>query len=163
MRLLKNAGIMRPPIIKYMRFALAIMLFFITAGICAQSDSVIVKENLIRLENALIAKNYEDMQGLLHHDVSYGHSTGWVQTKQDVIADCKSGKLSYYKIERNNMHVAAISKDWATVRYTGIIEAVGDGKDIKAALHVLQVWVKDKKGKWQLLARQATKLPEQVK
>jgi hypothetical protein len=61
------------------------------------------------------------------------------------------------------MYVAAISKDWATARYTGIIEAVGEGKDIKAALHVLQVWVKDKKGKWQLLARQATKLPEQVK
>ena len=146
-----------------MRFAFTLLLFFITAIAHAQSDSVIVKENLIRLENALIAKNYQDMQKLLHNNVSYGHSTGWIQTKQDVIADCKSGKLSYHKIERSNMYVAAISKDWATVRYTGIIEAVGEGKDIKAALHVLQVWVKDKKGKWQLLARQATKLPEQVK
>ena len=145
-----------------MRLAFAIVSFFIAAIAHAQSDSVIVKEKLIRFEDALIAKDYQDMQLLLHNNVSFGHSTGWVQTKRDVISDCKSGKLSYLKIARTDMFVAAIDKDWATVRYNGTAEGLSEGKAFKIALHVLQVWVKDK-DKWQLLARQATKLPEQPK
>lgn len=143
-----------------LRFVVAILMFFTCAVVHAQPDSVVIKENLIRFENALIAKNYQDMQELLYDGVSFGHSTGWIQTKQEVINDCKSGKLSYQKIERNNLYVAALGEDWAVVRYSGLAEGVGVGKAFNVALHVLQVWVKNKKGKWQLAARQATKLPE---
>ena len=155
---------MRQQIIKMdmkSRIAFVILIFFSTAVVHAQPDSAIVKENLIRFENALIAKNYQDMQELLYDGVSFGHSTGWIQTKQEVINDCKSGKLSYQKIERNNLYVAALSEDWAVVRYSGLAEGVGVGKAFNVALHVLQFWIKNKKGKWQLAARQATKLPEQ--
>ena len=155
---------MRQQIIKMdmkSRIAFVILIFFSPAVVHAQPDSAIVKENLIRFENALIAKNYQDMQELLYDGVSFGHSTGWIQTKQEVINDCKSGKLSYQKIERNNLYVAALSEDWAVVRYSGLAEGVGVGKAFNVALHVLQVWIKNKKGKWQLAARQATKLPEQ--
>lgn len=146
-----------------MRFAFAIILFFINTVVYAQADSVIIKESVAKLENAFIAKNYQDIEALLYSEVSFGHSTGWVQTRQEVIDDCKSGKLAYGKIERNNFYVAGIGKDWATVRYTGVAEGLNTGKEFKIALHVLQLWVKDKKGKWQLAARQATKLPEQPK
>jgi len=146
-----------------MRFVFAIALFFIAPVVHAQSDSAIVKENVARLENALIAKDYREIEALLYKDVNFGHSTGWIQSRQEVINDCKSGKLAYQKIERNNLYVAAIGKDWATVRYSGIAEGLNEGKEFKIALHVLQVWVKNNKGKWQLAARQATKLPEQPK
>ncbi|MCC6288776.1 MAG: nuclear transport factor 2 family protein [Chitinophagaceae bacterium] len=146
-----------------MRFAFAIILFFTTAIVHAQTDSVVVKESVAKLENALIAKNFQDLQELLFDNVNFGHSTGWVQTRDEVINDCKSGKLVYQKIERENLYVAAIGKDWATVRYTGVAEGLNTGKEFKIALHVLQLWVKNKKGKWQLAARQATKLPEQPK
>ncbi|MFT3748257.1 MAG: nuclear transport factor 2 family protein [Agriterribacter sp.] len=146
-----------------MRFVFAIILFFTTAVVHAQPDSVIVKESVQRLENALITKNIQDIQVLLYNNVNFGHSTGWIQTRDEVINDCKSGKLVYQKIERSNFYVASTGKDWATVRYTGVAEGLNDGKEFKVALHVLQVWVKNKKGKWQLAARQATKLPEQPK
>jgi len=146
-----------------MRFVFAIALFFIAPVVHAQSDSAIVKENVARLENALIAKDYREIEALLYKDVNFGHSTGWIQSRQEVINDCKSGKLAYQKIERNNLYVAAIGKDWATVRYSGIAEGLNEGKEFKIALHVLQVWVKNNKGKWQLAARQATKLPVQPK
>lgn len=77
------------------RIAFVILIFFSTTVVHAQPDSVVIKENLIRFENALIAKNYQDMQELLYDGVSFGHSTGWIQTKQEVINDCKSGKLLY--------------------------------------------------------------------
>lgn len=146
-----------------MRFVLAIVLFFIAPVTHAQSDSATVKENVARLENALIAKNYREIEDLLYKEVNFGHSTGWIQSRQDVVNDCKSGKLAYQKIERNNLYVAAMGKDWATVRYSGIAEGLNEGREFKIALHVLQVWVKNNKGKWQLAARQATKLPEQPK
>jgi len=146
-----------------MRFVVTIVLFFTASVALAQSDSVAVKESVARLENALIAKNYPEIEALLYADVNFGHSTGWIQSRQEVISDCKSGKLAYQKIERNNLYVAAIGKDWATVRYSGVAEGLNAGKEFKIALHVLQVWVKNNKGKWQLAARQATKLPEQPK
>lgn len=146
-----------------MRLAFAILLFFTTTIVHAQADSVIVKENVVRLENALIEKNIKEIDALLYSNVSFGHSTGWIQSRQEVIDDCKNEKLVYKEIERNNFFVAGIGKDWATIRYTGIAEGQNAGKDFKIALHVMQVWVKDKKGKWQLAARQATKLPEQPK
>lgn len=146
-----------------MRFAFAIISFFLTIAVHAQTDSVIVKESVARLENALITKNVQDIQDLLYNSVNFGHSTGWIQTRDEVINDCKSGKLVYQKIERSNFYVAAIGKDWATVRYSGMAEGLNGGKEFKVALHVLQVWIKNKKGNWQLVARQATKLPEQPK
>lgn len=146
-----------------MRFVFAVVLFFITSVVHAQSDSMVVKESVARLEDALVAKNYGEVEALLHKDVNFGHSTGWVQGRRDVVNDCKSGKLVYQKIERNNLYVSAITKYWATIRYSGTAEGLTEGKAFKIALHVLQVWAKDKKGKWQLVARQATKLPEQPK
>ncbi|HRE52557.1 MAG TPA: nuclear transport factor 2 family protein [Flavitalea sp.] len=146
-----------------MRIVFAILLFFSASGAYAQADSTIVKETLVRLENAMIAKQYQEMEALLHRDASFGHSTGWVQSRQEIIDDCKSGRLAYRTIERDNFYVAGMGKDWATVRYTAIMEGVDSGKEFKVALHVLQVWVKTKKGKWQLAARQAAKLPEQPK
>lgn len=146
-----------------MRIVFAIILFFLATDISAQADSVIIKESVAKLENAFIARNYQDIEALLYRDVSFGHSTGWIQTRQEVMDDCKNGKLIYGKIERNNFYVAGMGKDWATVRYTGVAEGVNAGKEFKIALHVLQLWVKNKNGKWQLAARQATKLPEQPK
>ena len=90
-----------------MRFVVTIGLFFIASVALAQSDSIAVKESVSRLENALIAKNYQDIEALLYKEVNYGHSTGWIQSRQEVINDCKSGKLAYQKIERNNLYVAA--------------------------------------------------------
>ncbi|MBX2922297.1 MAG: nuclear transport factor 2 family protein [Chitinophagaceae bacterium] len=146
-----------------MRIVFAIILFFVSPVVYAQADSMIVKESVVRLENALIAKHYQDIDALLYNDVNFGHSTGWVQTRQEIMDDCKSGKLAYGKIERNNFYVAGMGKDWATVRYTGIAEGLNAGKEFKITLHVLQLWVKNKHGKWQLAARQATRLPEQPK
>jgi len=146
-----------------MRIVLAIILFFAVPAAYAQADSIIVKETLVKLENAMIAKQIQDMEALLHRDASFGHSTGWVQSRQEIIDDCKSGRLAYRTIKRDNFYVAGMGKDWASLRYTAVMEGVDSGKEFKVALHVLQVWVKNKKGKWQLAARQATKMPEQPK
>jgi uncharacterized protein DUF4440 len=125
--------------------------------VIAQADSVSLKEALSKLDRALLNKDEKSLQQLLHKNVSYGHSNGWVQTKHDIVSDLKSGKLIYNKIENSSVMIVAQNKNWATVRTNTDAEGEIDHKAFQLKLHVLQVWMKTKQG-WQLLARQSTKL-----
>ena len=125
--------------------------------VVAQPDSVSLKDALSKLDHALLNKDEKALQLLLHNNVSYGHSNGWVQTKNDIVLDLKSGKLVYNKIENSSVMIVAQDKNWATVRTNTDAEGEIDHKAFQLKLHVLQVWMKTKQG-WQLLARQSTKL-----
>ena len=140
-----------------MKYILTICLFFTSAIAFAQVDSVSLKEAMSNLDKALMNKDEKALVRLLHQDVSYGHSNGWVQNKTDIINDLKSGKLIYDKIENNSVTIVAINNQWATVRFNTNAEGKVNGNSFQFKLHVLQVWLKAKSG-WQLLARQSTKL-----
>ena len=140
-----------------MKYILTICLFFTSAIAFAQVDSVSLKEAMSNLNKALMNKDEKALVRLLHQDVSYGHSNGWVQNKTDIINDLKSGKLIYDKIENNSVTIVAINNRWATVRINTNAEGKVNGNSFQFKLHVLQVWLKAKSG-WQLLARQSTKL-----
>jgi Domain of unknown function (DUF4440) len=47
----------------------------------------------------LIGKNYDSLNFALDDRLTFIHSNGWVQTKGELIADLKSGKLKYINIE----------------------------------------------------------------
>ena len=140
-----------------MRYILSICLLFVSAITSAQVDSVSLKEAMANLDQALETKDEKALVQLLHNDVSYGHSNGWVQNKADIVNDLKSGKLVYTKLDNISVTIAAINKDWATARITTNAEGIVNGNSFQFKLHILQVWLKTKTG-WQLLARQSTKL-----
>jgi hypothetical protein len=140
-----------------MRLLFTICLFFTGLIAVAQTDTVSLKDAMSKLDKALLNKDEKALQQLLHKDVSYGHSSGWVQNKNDILADFKSGKLVYSKIENSSVIIVAQNKKWATVRTNTNAEGEIDHKPFQLKLHVLQVWMKTKKG-WQLFARQSTKL-----
>jgi hypothetical protein len=123
----------------------------------AKADTVSLKDAMSGLDKALLNKDENTLQRLLHKDLSFGHSSGWTQTKSDVLADCKSGKLIYTKIENSSVVIVAQNKNWATVRTNTNAEGELDHKPFQLKLHVLQVWINTKQG-WQLLARQSAKL-----
>ena len=64
-----------------MRFILTILLFFISFIAVAQVDSAGLKNAIQKLDKALLEKDSLVLAAVLHKDVSYGHSNGWVQTK----------------------------------------------------------------------------------
>jgi len=123
----------------------------------SQVDSLGLKEAMQHLDNALLQKEYPVLKTVLQKELSYGHSNGWVQTKTDVINDFKSGKLAYTKIENSSVTILSISKRQATVKTNTNAEGSVNGTAFKLTLHVMQVWIKTKKG-WQLFARQSAKL-----
>lgn len=136
---------------------LFILFLLIAKNSFAQIDSIGLKNAMQQLDKALLQKDEKILQGVLHKDLSYGHSNGWIQSKSDILNDFKSGKLTYSKIENNSSAIIVINKEYATVKTNTNAEGTVNGTAFKLTLHIMQFWIKTKKG-WQLIARQSTKL-----
>ena len=139
------------------RFLLSILVLFVINSSFAQVDSAGLKDAMQKLDKALLQKDEMVLTSVLHKDVSYGHSNGWIQSKSDIMNDFKSGKLTYNRIENNSSAIVNISKKYATVKTNTNAEGSVNGTAFKLTLHVMQFWIKTKKG-WQLIARQSAKL-----
>jgi len=134
----------------------SLVLFLLNSSF-AQIDSVGLKNAMQQLDKALLQKDETVLKSVLHQDLSYGHSNGWVQSKSDVLNDFISGKLTYSKIENNSSAIIVITKEYATVKTDTNAEGAVNGTAFNLKLHIMQFWIKTKKG-WQLIARQSTKL-----
>ena len=133
------------------------LVLFLFNSSFAQIDSVGLKNAMQQLDKALLQKDETILNSVLHKDLSYGHSNGWIQSKSDILNDFTSGKLTYSKIENNSSAIIIINKEYATVKTNTNAEGVVNGTAFKLTLHIMQFWIKTKKG-WQLIARQSTKL-----
>ena len=123
----------------------------------AQADSISLKEAMQKLDKGLIQKDEPVLKSLLHENVSYGHSNGWVQDKNDVLNDFKSGKLVYTLIESSSVTILDIAESRATVKMNSNAEGFLNGNAFNLKMHVMQVWIKTKNS-WQLYARQSAKI-----
>ena len=133
------------------------LVLFLFNSSFAQIDSVGLKNAIQQLDKALLQKDETVLKSVLHKDLSYGHSNGWIQSKSDILNDFTSGKLTYSKIENNSSAIIVINKEYATVKTNTNAEGVVNGTAFKLTLHIMQFWIKTKKG-WQLIARQSAKL-----
>ena len=136
---------------------LFVLFLLIAKSSFAQIDSVGLKNAMQQLDKALLQKDETVLNSVLHKDLSYGHSNGWIQSKSDILNDFTSGKLTYSKIENNSSAIIVINKEYATVKTNTNAEGVVNGTAFKLTLHIMQFWIKTKKG-WQLITRQSTKL-----
>ena len=133
------------------------LVLFLFNSSFAQIDSVGLKNAMQQLDKALLQKDEVVLKSILHKEVSYGHSNGWIQSKDDILNDFKSGKLTYNTIENNSSAIVKISEKYATVKTNTNVEGSVNGTTFKLILHIMQFWIKTKKG-WQLIARQSAKL-----
>jgi len=133
------------------------LVLFLFNSSFAQIDSVGLKNAMQKLDKALLQKDEVVLKSVLHKDLSFGHSNGWIQTKADILNDFTSGKLTYNKFENNSSAIVTIGKKYATVKTNTNAEGSVSGTAFKLTLHIMQFWVRTKKG-WQLIARQSAKL-----
>ena len=137
-----------------MKKYITILFLFISSFSFAQTS--FLKDAVAKLDKALLAKDTVVLKQLLHKEVTYGHSNGWVETKEDVINDLVTGKLAYHKIENGNENWKT-GANWASRRSETKVEVTLNGTNMSLSLHVLQVWLKTGQG-WQLIGRQSAKL-----
>ena len=104
-------------------------------------------------KQATIAKDAGALEKLLHPDLTYSHSSGALQNKAEVIKAATAEKTVTKAIDFSETTVRVYGK---TALVRGVVDLTsGTGK---AHLNILTVWLKGPQG-WQMVARQATKLP----
>jgi ketosteroid isomerase-like protein len=109
------------------------------------------------LRKAMIAVDRAKLAALTSDHLSYGHSGGRVENKQQFIANLESRANAFRSIELGDQTVA-VSENEAIVRHLFTGETANPaGQVTPVHIGVLQVWRKEGNA-WRLLARQAYKL-----
>lgn len=123
---------------------------------CGQSSPVQeLEQTLVKFREALISGKKEMLSPLVMDELSYGHSGGLIENKEEFIRKLASGQSDFVTIDISNQTIT-ISGNTAIVRHRLDASINDGGKAGEVHLLVLLVWqrVDDQ---WKLLARQAVK------
>lgn len=122
----------------------------------ASPDEAAVKEKVEALRKALLAADKAQLELLAADQLSYGHSDGKVQTKDQFVDGVVTRKATVKSLTFPELTVT-VAGDAATTRHLYLSESETDGKPNNVRIGVLAVWQKQD-GSWKLLARQGYKL-----
>lgn len=144
-----------------MRWFIVISMLFIYSSSFAQKRVENVKDSWDRFNMALVEKDSNALDILLHGNLSYGHSNAWVEEKDELIEHLFNGTITYNKVTTEKIEVMMINKNLATVRANVLIDADYKGsKGLVFHLHVLQTWRMHHMFGWQLVNRQAVEIKD---
>ena len=122
----------------------------------AQTSEKEVAAAVESLNNAMINKNKQTLEKLVSKDVSYGHSTGAIQNKEEFMKDLLDGVVRFTTITSENQKIT-FADDLAIVRNNSSIKGNRGDAVLDLKIGILMVWKKEK-DQWQLVARQGYKL-----
>lgn len=105
----------------------------------------------------MIRMQYDSLETVLDDRLMFVHSNGWTETKSELIADLKSGKLRYVAIEVIESS-ARLYSNTAILTGRGKFTVVLEGNDLIINLYYTEVYVL-KNGNWLLASRHANRLP----
>ncbi|MBX2956410.1 MAG: nuclear transport factor 2 family protein [Cyclobacteriaceae bacterium] len=135
-----------------------LLLFFIIHTSTAQTSR---QKEILDLSQRkfvwLINKQLDSLNLVLDNDLAYIHSNGWVESKQDVLENLRSGKLVYGDVQIENAKVR-LYKSTAIVTGTGKFSGGNNGNTFDLRLLYTEVYVLKNK-KWLLVSRHANRLP----
>ena len=139
--------------------ALSLLLFFgITQSSTANAQDKNEKAVATAVENlrkAMVDGDSTMLDKLTYSKLSYGHSGGHIDNKQEFISKLTSGKSDFVSMELSEQTIV-VNKKVAMVRHTLSAKTNDNGKPGEVHLLVLLIWQKQH-GSWKLLARQAVK------
>ena len=135
-------------------------LFFLSLFIhlSAQTKETELFQRVKQFNDAIfMVKDSIALERLLADKVSYGHSSGKIENRQEMMHGAISNTGSYSNISLEDFSVY-FENNSAIVRHTLKGTSIEkDGKQTPLHIGLLQIWVKQKK-QWKLTARQAVKL-----
>lgn len=117
----------------------------------------VIEEAVPALDKALLAGDETVLALLLHDDVTFGHSNGWIQDKKDVIYDLKKKVLQYTEIRQLDIEDGTHRGDMIGLRRKLAVKGTYKEDPFDLVLSVWEVWVSNN-GKWQLWGRQSVKI-----
>lgn len=109
-----------------------------------------------RLRKAMVDANRAELNAVASEKLSYGHSSGKLEGKQDFVENIATGKSDFVSIDLKDQTIS-ISGNTAVVRHELHAKTSDGGKPGEAHIKILLVFQKQG-GKWLMLARQAVKM-----
>jgi uncharacterized protein DUF4440 len=121
------------------------------------NDEGAVTESVEILRKALLQADKAKLEQVASAQISYGHSDGRVETKEQFINGVMGRKQVVKSLAFPELKVAVVG-DAAIARHIYLSESELEGKQTTTRIGALQVWQKQN-GSWKLLARQGFRLP----
>ena len=141
---------------KYIAF-LSICFLLSGLNIAAQTkDEKEVAEVIEKLRKAMVEADKQTLENITAEQLTYGHSSGKIDTRTSFVADLASGKSDFVSITLSEQ-IITMSDNLALVRHKLIGETNDNGKTSPINLNVLLVWQKQK-GQWKLIGRHASRI-----
>ena len=121
------------------------------------ADELEVAALVEKLRQAMIKPDKGILESLAADELSYGHSSGMIENKEQFVNEFVQGNSIFTDIRLENQTIE-IAGDNAIVRHRLIGDTFNKKTPGKADIIILMVWHK-RDGEWKLLARQAAKIP----
>ncbi|MCR9063361.1 MAG: nuclear transport factor 2 family protein [Cytophagales bacterium] len=138
-----------------MKIKSLLLVAIIGLSLNSYAQSPNLDESVEQLRQLLIEPTASGLKSITHFKLSYGHSSGKLENRDEFIEALISKKSDFTSIKLSNQTSSIIGKT-AIVRHDLYAETLDGGKKGEVKLHILTVWLKQKKG-WVLFARQAVK------
>ena len=119
------------------------------------SDEQDVAKAVDKMTQAMLHKDIATLNALTSDTVTYGHSSGKIQNKQEFVADIETGRSGFKTLQMLNQKIK-MNGDTALVRNHFSAQAVNSGVEVPTEIENFQIWQKQK-GQWLLIGRQAFK------
>ena len=141
-----------------MRFLTLLFCLFFFVGF-SQTYSKKEKALLIQVSklDSLMENNNSKILDLFSDDVSFGHSNGWIQNKDDFKKDFESGKVKYQSVKQTELKEFKIKNKFANIRRIIAVKGLYKNETFEMKLSVLEFWIQQK-GLWKLWSRQSVSL-----
>ena len=141
-----------------MRFLTLLFCLFFFVGF-SQTYSKKEKALLIQVSklDSLMENNNSKILDLFSDDVSFGHSNGWIQNKDDFKTDFESGKVKYQSVKQTELKELKIKNKFANIRRIIAVKGLYKNETFEMKLSVLEFWIQQK-GIWKLWSRQSVSL-----
>jgi len=145
------------------QLAVALVITLTTLSVKAQKQPKVnakkaVEETVEKMRKLMLDPDSTALSAMASPKLTFGHSSGKVQNKQEFLHSFLSGETDFTSLELTDQTVI-ISGSTAIVRHTLTGGTADKGKAPGTAkLLIMLVWQKVK-GEWVLLGRQAVKFP----
>ena len=152
-----------------MRNIILIPILLLLTFIVLSSQSMAQNESYKEIENhilelegkrcqAMIEVDTVILDSILADELTYTHTNGWLQTKEELMSTLESGELNYTSAITNDVVVRTYETS-AVVTGTASMKVESQEKEYSLRISFIDVYVK-KNGSWQMVAWQSTRIPE---
>lgn len=139
------------------RLIVLLILFVLGCSNSSVSNKELIEVFVSDLNLAMVDRNKEGLELMTMEELSYGHSSGKIENKENFINEIVNGRFDFLSINTENQTILFSGENIAIVRNNLVIEATDNDKRVSVQVGNIMILTRQQR-QWKLLARQAFKI-----